>query len=87
MNSLCQKGSRKYYVTPTMTMTKLAYGCCNTSQTTTNISIFCFMSPSRAWRRPQSKLDENNSPIFFSCLSSEMQRKKTNVKGKPVGQN
>jgi len=58
-------------------MTRLAYGCCNIGQSTANISILRFTPPSRAWRRPQSRLDEKNSPLFFSCLSSEMQRKKT----------
>lgn len=85
--ALCQKGSRSCSATPTMTMTRLAYGCCNTGQSTANISILRFTPPSRAWRRPQSRLDEKNSPLFFSCLSSEMQRKKTKLKEKPVGQN
>jgi hypothetical protein len=68
-------------------MTRLAYGRCNTGQSTTNISILHFTPPSQAWQRPQSRLDEKNSPLFFSCFSSEMQRKNTKLKEKPVGQN
>ncbi len=61
---------------PTMTMTKLVYGCYNIGQNITNISIIRFTPPSRAWRRPQSRLDEKKSPLFFSCLSLEMKKKK-----------
>ncbi len=70
---------------PTMTMTKLAYGCYNTGQSIANISILRFTPPSRAWRRPQNRLDEKNSPLFFSCLSFGDAEKEDKAEGKTRG--